>query len=108
MDIKTLGKWAFIIGLVLAIIVALVPDINEGVVWAMILLGVFAGWVHFGEGDATAFIVLTIGLALFSDSLFDFPTVGEFITDILFNVATFLGAAVIAVAVRKIVGWITD
>lgn len=107
MEPKTIGKYAFWLGLILAVLIALVPEENmsEWVVWAMILLGLVGGYLRVSKESELHFFMMTLALAVFSDALFALPTVGEFLTDILFGVATFLGAAVIAVVVRNIVSW---
>lgn len=107
MDSKTIGKYAFWAGLILAVVVALVPEENmsEWAVWVMIILGLVGGYLRVSEKSETHFFVMTMALALFSNSLGDLPTIGDFITDILAGVVTFLGAAVIAVAVRNVISW---
>jgi len=42
MDQRTIARWAFIVGLALAIIIGLVTDLDEWVTWVMIVLGLFA------------------------------------------------------------------
>ena len=105
MTSQTVGKYAFWLGIILAVVIALVPDINEGVVWAMIILGLIGGWLRVSEKSETHFFLMTLALATFSGSLSELPTIGEFITNALNGATTFLGAAVVAVAFRNIVSW---
>lgn len=102
---QTLGKYAFWLGIVLAIVVALVPEINEGVVWAMIVIGLIGGYLRVSEKSEIHFFLLALALNATKESLFFLPTIGEFLTDILSGVSIFLGAAVIAVVFRNIIGW---
>lgn len=108
MDIKSIGKYAFLLGIVIAVIIGLVPaeSMSEWVIWLMILLALVGGWVHISREDETHFIILTIGLALFSRSLNQLPpSVGEGLTSVFDQLATFLGVAIIALVVRNILGW---
>ena len=106
MDTRTAARWAFIIGLVLAIIVALVPDISDWAVWVMLVLGLFAGYVFISVDDELRFFVLSIALVYFTNSLSALPSIGEILTDMARSIATFFGAMVIALAVRNIIDWI--
>lgn len=106
MDTQTAARWAFILGLVLAVVVALVPETSDWAVWAMLILGLFAGYVFISEEDEMRFFVLAIGLVFFSQSLAEFPSIGEVVTNLVTQVSTFLGAMVIALAVRNIIGWV--
>jgi len=105
MNSQTLGKYAFWLGLILAVVIALVPDINDGVVWAMIVIGLIGGYLRISEKSEMHFFLLALALNATKDSLEFLPTIGDFLTDILFGISVFLGAAVIAVVFRNIVGW---
>jgi hypothetical protein len=107
MDTRTLARWSFIIGLVLAILIALVGDINEWIIWAMIVLGVFAGWAFFTTREAEHhFLLIAIGLVFFSETLSQLPSIGEPITALLVSVATFFGVMVVAMVVRNVIDWV--
>jgi hypothetical protein len=107
MDTRSLARWAFIIGLVLALLLALVPDIPEALLWVMIVLGVFAGWAFIAEGEAEHnFLLLAVGLFLFQNSFASLPSLGELLTAILTSLAIFFGAMLIAIVVRNIVAWL--
>ena len=107
MDRKSIGRYAFLIGLILAIVVGLVPadGVTEWLTWIMVVLALVGGWIHIQPKDEGNFILLTIGLALFFGSVFDLPSIGEFLTDVLEEITGFMGIAVVAIVVRNIVGW---
>lgn len=107
MDQKTLARWAFIIGLALAVIIALVTNLDEWVTWVMILLGLFAGWVFVNVEDEHHFFLVAISLVFFRETLGTLPSIGDVMTNLLTALATFFGVMVIAVVVRNIIGWIT-
>lgn len=106
-DRPAIARWAFIIGLALAVIVALVPKIDDWVVWLMILVGLYAGWEFVAEEQEHHFFLVAISLVFFSQVLVDIPSVGKTLTALLTSMSTFFGAMVIALVVRNIVSWIT-
>ncbi|MGH2582796.1 MAG: hypothetical protein ACRDFQ_07860 [Anaerolineales bacterium] len=109
MDTATIARWSFIIGLVVALIIALVPDINEAAFWLLVIAGLVAGWTFFTEREAEHhFLLIAVGLAIFSQTpaLADLPSLGETLTALLVSVSTFFGVMVVALVVRNIVDWV--
>jgi hypothetical protein len=107
MDRPAIARWAFILGLALAVIIALVTKIDDWVVWLMILVGLYAGWEFVAEEQEHHFFLVAISLVFFSQVLVDIPSVGKTLTALLTSMSTFFGAMVIALVVRNIVSWIT-
>jgi hypothetical protein len=107
MDRPAIARWAFILGLALAVIIALVTNIDDWVVWLMILVGLYAGWEFVAEEQEHHFFLVAISLVFFSQVLVDIPSVGKTLTALLTSLSTFFGAMVIALVVRNIVSWIT-
>lgn len=105
MDRNEMARWAFIIGLVLAVIIALVEPLNAAFLWIMILLGLFAGYVFVTEEFEHHFLLVAIGLVFFSQTLSELPSIGEPITALLVSVSTFFGVMVVALVVRNIISW---
>ena len=105
MDSKKLGKYLFWAGVILAVILALWPDPEEWAFWLMIILGLVGGYTRVSKSSETHFIILTLGLTFFSDILSEIPTLGDFLVDIFGGIALFMGAAVVAIVFRNIVGW---
>lgn len=107
MDSQSIGKYAFWVGLILAVIIAIVPegDMSPWVTWAMLVLGLVGGWLRVSEKSEMHFLLLTLALFATANSLEALPSFGEVITGILTSIATFLGVAVIAVVVRNIIDW---
>lgn len=107
MDQQTLARWAFIIGLALAVIIGLVTNIDEWATWLLIVLGLFAGWVFITEEQEHHFFLVAISLVFFSQTLDELPSIGPTITQLLTSLAVFFGVMVVALVVRNIVGWVT-
>lgn len=111
MDRLTLARWAFIIGLALAVIIALVTDIDEWATWIMILLALFAGWEFVTEEQEQHFFLVGISLMFLSQTLAeilaDFPSIGKTLLALLTSLAVFFGFLVISLIVRNIIVWVT-
>jgi len=107
MDRSEMARWAFIGGLVLAVIIALVSPLHSAFLWIMILLGLFAGYVFITEDMEHHFFLVAIGLVFFSQTLSELPSVGEPLTALLVSLSTFFGVMIVALVIRNIVGWVT-
>ena len=111
MDRSTLARYAFIAGLVLAAIIALVTDLDDWVIWLMALLGLYAGWEFVAEDQERNFLLVGISLVFLSQTLADtlesFPSIGEILLGLLTSLAIFFGFMIISVIVRNIVRWIS-
>ncbi|MDA1330353.1 MAG: hypothetical protein O3B43_04725 [Chloroflexi bacterium] len=105
MNSMQIGKYSFWAGIILAIVIALWPEPAEWAPWLLIVLGLVGGYVRVSEESESHFFIMTIALALFYNVLLDLPTLGLFLTDVFASIVTFLGAAVVAVVFRNILGW---
>lgn len=101
-----IGHWAFIIGILLAVITALVPSLRVGgtadiVMWTLVILGLLIGFLNITERETTAFLVATIALLAVSQTSATIK-LGEIITALLKNIGTFVFPATLIVAVKSI------
>lgn len=95
-----LGKYAFIAGVILAVVAAFVPGTW---VWgALALLGLVVGFMNVTSGETRGFLVAAIGLLLSTTALQGIPAVGELLTTILQNVAAFISPALLVVALKSL------
>lgn len=96
-----IGGWAFIIGLVIAILAGL---INLG--WApiaLVVLGLIVGLLNIKDKEVVNFLIASIALLLAGTAgLGVIPAFGGFLSGILTNLIAFVAPAVIIVAVREI------
>lgn len=105
MNSKKLGKFAFLAGIILAVVIAIWPEPTDWSFWLLIILGLVGGYLRVSKASESHFILLAIGLSLFGGIIGDFPTLGTLFVDIFDGLNSFLGSAVIAVVVRNIIGW---
>lgn len=94
MDMKALGKWSYLIGLVLVIVTAFV-DLGEWVALTLVILAVLAGLFHATEGELTNYGVRYLTLVLVAATLGEFPFIGEYITAIASGMVGFFGPAIL-------------
>jgi len=96
-----IGGWAFIIGLVIAVLAGLIE-----LGWAptaLVLLGLVVGLLNIGDKEVTGFLIAAIALLLAGTAgLGAIPAVGGFVTAMLTNLIAFVAPAVVIVAVKEI------
>jgi hypothetical protein len=101
MKLETVGKWAFIIGLVLAVVVGYIFQ-AEWVVWVLAILGVIVGLLNVTREDTERFLLAAIAFGLSVTALNTVPGLGPHITNILGYVAAFVAGAVVVVALKAL------
>lgn len=99
MDTKTIGKWIYMIGLLVAIVAALFGFSNQWLSLVLMIAGVLVGlWVP-PTGSITDAIIRYTGLVLVAAALDSFIAVGPYVTAILEAVVTFLGPVILTALV---------
>ena len=103
MDTKTLGKWLYIIGMIVAVIAAVFSlDVGEWFTWVLLAVAVFAGIFYADPGDAANIGLRYLALAAVAGALNEFvDPVGPFITDVFTAVVWFLGPYVLTALVMR-------
>jgi hypothetical protein len=109
MDTKTIGRYALLAGVVLALIGAFtnLADIND---FALPILGLVAGFLYLSTDDATGFYILAIAVAVAagSGSLgFAGETVDGYVTDWMGGSSAVLNGGALALILRTFYGWVT-
>ncbi|TAL48087.1 hypothetical protein EPN87_01460 [archaeon] len=107
--IQQVGEWAFIVGVILAILVGLVqiPQIPvETVATVLIVLGILVGIINISEKNAHDFLLATIALLATSSAGFagiqSLPVIGGYLGPILANIAAFVAPAAVIVALKAV------
>jgi hypothetical protein len=101
MKLDLVGKWAFIVGLVLAVVVGYIFQ-AEWVVWVLAVLGVIVGLLNVTREDTERFLLAAIAFALSVTALSTVPVLGLSITNILGYVAAFVAGAMVVVALKAL------
>jgi len=106
MKLKFVGKWAFLAGLVIAILASFLAGYATIVAIILFLLGLVVGFLNIAEKDSTKFLVanialLTGGIASIS-AISILGLVSAYLNAILGNFIAFVSAAALVVAVKAI------
>jgi ATP synthase protein I len=96
-----IGKIAFIIGLVLALLAGLLIHL-EWILWVLALLGLIVGFLNVSKEETRSFLLAAIGLMLAATSVQVLPLVGDLITQIMSNLVCFIAPAVLVVALKSL------
>jgi len=101
MDTVKTGKWAFIIGLVIAVLAGLFLQ-PDWAIWMLAVLGVIVGFLNITAEDTRGFLLAAIALTLSATALNTLPVVGKAFELILPFVVAFVSGATIVVALREL------
>jgi len=97
------GHWAFLIGVVLAVIAGLVPALQTPkIAWVLVGLGLIVGLLNITARETEQFLVATVALVIAADAAGDIIQLGYTAAVILGNVVTFVFPAALIVAFKTI------
>jgi hypothetical protein len=98
-----LGKWAFLIGIILAIIMGALGDVtaNLAVMSALLVIGVIVGLLNVGAKEASPFLLAAVSLVLVANFGPDVLTF-DIAKQILGAIMVLIIPATIIVAIREV------
>ena len=98
MDRETIGKWAFIIGLVIAGLF-----FQPGwAIWVLAIPGVIVGLLNVTAEETRGFLLASIALTLSASALNTLPILGTALSYVLPFVAAFVSGSMIVVALKEL------
>jgi hypothetical protein len=101
MNTAMIGKWAFIVGLVIVVLCRVVYQ-PDWAIWVLGILGVIVGFLNVTAEDTRGFLLASIALTLSVTALNTLPIVGTAFSLVLPGVATFVAGATIVVALKEL------
>ena len=101
MNTAKIGKWAFIAGLVIAVLAGLFYQ-PDWAIWVLAILGVIVGVINVAAEDTRNFLLAAIGLTLSATALNATPIVGTAFSYVLPFVVAFVAGATIVVSLREL------
>ena len=101
MDTAKIGKWAFIIGLVVAVLAGLFFQPGWAI-WVLAILGLIVGLLNVTAEDTRSFLLASIALTISATALNTLPIVGTALSYILPFVVAFVAGATIVVALKEL------
>jgi len=105
-----MGEWAFIIGVLIAIVIGLFAgnlgeNLQGWLILLLVVLGLIVGLLNISEKETTLFLVASAALLITGTaggSLAIIPVIGGYLQDIVQNIAVFVAPAAIVVALKTI------
>jgi hypothetical protein len=101
MNTTQIGKWAFIAGLVIAVLAGLLFQPGWAI-WVLAILGVIVGLLNVTVEDKQGFLLASIALTLSATALNTVPIVGAALSYILPFVVAFVAGATIVIALVEL------
>lgn len=101
-NLETVGRWAFIAGIVVAVLAGLFVVGVSWVVWVLAILGLVIGFLNVSTTEPQRFLLAAVALTLSASAVLSLPVVGFVLTNILANVLIFIAAAMLVVAIRAL------
>jgi hypothetical protein len=103
-NMQRIGHYSFIVGILIAIIVALFPALRGDMsVWILVILGIIVGLLNVTTKEVSGFLIATIALIIASSaSALSLSVIWIGLTQILGNVIIFVAPAAIIVSVKAI------
>ena len=101
MKLDIIGKWAFVIGLVISVLAGLFFQ-PTWAIWLLAILGVIVGLLNVTAEDTRGFLLAAIALTLSATALNTIPVVGTAFSYVLPMVVAFVAGATIVVALKEL------
>ena len=106
MNSKFVGKWAFVVGLVIAVIASFLTGYETTVALVLFVLGLVVGFLNISEKESHHFLIalialLTGGVASLN-AISMFGIVSTYLTAVLGSFIAFVSAAALVVAIKAI------
>ena len=99
---NNVGHWAFLIGLVLAIIAGVVPQLHTPKLsWILALLGLVVGLLNITKEEVYPFLLAVVALLLSANSAADVFQLGALVR-VMENIVVFVFPAAFVVAFKTI------
>ncbi len=99
MNAKTVGKWLFLIGLLVAIVVGVLGLSMAWLTWILVIIGILAAVFYFDHNDVVHVGIRFLALVAVKGALDVFPVVGPILTGIFTAAAGFLAPIVLTLLV---------
>ncbi|MEM5772918.1 MAG: hypothetical protein QXL86_01690 [Candidatus Aenigmatarchaeota archaeon] len=98
-----IGEYAFLVGVILAVLAGLVMLTGGWVAVVLVILGLIVGFLNISAKETTPFLVSAIALLMAgSAGLETLPIIGVFLGPIIANILHFVAPAVVIVALKTV------
>lgn len=108
MPYEKIGGWAFILGVLIAVLAGLASGALDAtaagyVTLALVILGVVVGFLNIGDKEVNDFLLAAVAVVLIGTAnLTAIPVIGTYLALMVLNVAAFVAPAALVVALKAI------
>lgn len=108
-DMSKLGQYAFILGIVIAIVFPLLPaewlaGYTTLVIWIMVVLGVIVGLLNITAKEVNSFLIAAVALVIATSiSAQSLSLIWVPLRDMLWNVMVFVSIAAVIVSIKAVI-----
>ncbi len=112
MSMEGIGKWCFIIGLILVLIAAIAAVAGVTMSWVgpvLVILGLIVGFLNISSSETTPFLVAAIALLILNPAILgEVMWIGGFLTQLIWYLIAFVSPVALVVAVKTIISHASD
>ncbi len=101
MNLITIGRWSFLLGVILSLLAGFGGQI-PALITVLFILGLIVGFLNITEKESTSFLVAVIALLVIGIAGLQFGKFTPIIIAILQNLIAFVSAAAIVVALKQV------
>ncbi len=98
---EQIGRWAFIIGLLICVLAGLINIGTAGLAW-LVVLGIIVGFLNVTGKEVMGFLLATVALMMVGSVGLTLPAVGSFVTSIVSAFISFTAGAAAVVAIKEL------
>ena len=98
---EKIGRWAFIIGLLISVLAGLISIGTAGLAW-LVALGGIVGFLNVTSKEVTGFLLATVALMMVGNVGLSLPAVGSFVTSVVSAFISFTAGAAAVVAIKEL------
>jgi len=104
---QRIGSWAFILGVIIAVVAGLaakaLTDFSGYITLVLVILGLIVGFLNIADKEITSFLVAAIAIGVMGTAqLGAIPYVGEYLASMVINISAFVAPAALVVALKAI------
>jgi len=108
MPYEKVGEWAFILGVLIAVIAGVASGalnaVEAGyVTLALVILGLIVGFLNIGDKEIKDFLIAAVAVVLIGTAnLTAIPVVGMYLALMVLNISAFVAPAALVVALKAV------
>ncbi len=99
---EKVGSWSFIVGFFIALILGIMQNNAQWVVYVLLVLGLIIGLLNISDREIVPFLVSTVALIVAGSAVASISQIPGVIDNILVNITIFVVPAAVIASVKAI------